>query len=80
MAQKSTHTKAYTALREQLVAARHGAGLTQEQLAKRLKRHQSFVAKYEGGERRIDVIELLEIADILRLDVNKLTTSLRRSL
>jgi transcriptional regulator with XRE-family HTH domain len=80
MAQKSIHTDAYGIFRGQLVAARHKAGLTQQQLADKLKRPQSFVAKYEGGERRVDLIELLEIAAILGLDVNKLTTILRRSL
>jgi DNA-binding XRE family transcriptional regulator len=45
------------------VEARHRAGLTQQQLAKKLRRHKSFVAKYEyeGGERRIDVLEFLTI-------------------
>jgi transcriptional regulator with XRE-family HTH domain len=38
------------------------AGLTQQELAKRLKKTQFFVAKYEGGERRIDVLEFLTIA------------------
>lgn len=38
--------------------AREDMGLTQVELAKRLKRHQSFVSKSELGERRLDVIEL----------------------
>jgi transcriptional regulator with XRE-family HTH domain len=48
-----------------LVAARKGAGLSQEELARRLKRSQSFVAKMETGERRIDVVEFVEIARAL---------------
>ena len=51
-----------------LVAARAKAGLTQQQLADRLGRPQSFVAKYEGGERRIDLIEFLGIAHALEFD------------
>jgi transcriptional regulator with XRE-family HTH domain len=51
-----------------LRAARAEAGLTQGQVAQRLKRPQSFVAKYEAGERRIDVVEFLQIADALRVD------------
>ena len=40
---------------------RKKARLTQDELAKRLKRPQSFVAKYEGGERRLDVVEFVAI-------------------
>ncbi len=51
-----------------LVGAREKAGLTQQQLADRLGKPQSFVAKYEVGERRIDVIEFLAISRALDLD------------
>ena len=44
------------------------ADLTQEKLAKRLKRPQSFIAKYEGGERRIDVVEFVAIAKAMGAD------------
>jgi hypothetical protein len=37
-------------------------------LARRLKRRQSFVAKYEGGERRIDVIEFVAIVRAIGAD------------
>jgi transcriptional regulator with XRE-family HTH domain len=69
---KSVHTRAYTVLRERLVAARHAAGLSQQELADKLNRHQSFVAKYEGGERRIDLVELLEIATVLGADARRI--------
>ena len=58
---KSLHSKAYKRLTELLVQARHDAGLTQQQVADELGRPQSFVAKYEKGERRLDVVELIEI-------------------
>jgi transcriptional regulator with XRE-family HTH domain len=51
-----------------LIAAREKAGMTQQQLADRLGRPQSFVAKYEGGERRIDVVEFIAIARALEMD------------
>lgn len=51
-----------------LIQARHGAGLTQQTLAKRLSRPQSFVAKYENGERRIDIIEFATIARAMGAD------------
>jgi transcriptional regulator with XRE-family HTH domain len=41
---------------------RQQAGMTQKQLADRLDRPQSFVAKYERGERRLDVVEFAKIA------------------
>jgi transcriptional regulator with XRE-family HTH domain len=58
---KSVHTRNYRAFLELLIKARKGAGVTQEQLARRLNRPQSFISKYENGERRVDVIELLQI-------------------
>ena len=51
---KTIHSPQHQALRELLVAARRKAGLTQHEVAERLGRPQSFVAKVEGGERRLD--------------------------
>lgn len=48
-----------------MTQARKNAGLTQSQLAKRLGKPQSYISKAERGERRVDVIEFLEIADAL---------------
>ena len=42
--------------------------MTQSELAKVLHRNQSFVAKYEGGERRLDVIEFIEVAAAIGVD------------
>ena len=58
---KSVHTRNYKAFLALLIKARKDAGVTQEQLARRLSRPQSFVSKCENGERRVDVIELLQI-------------------
>jgi transcriptional regulator with XRE-family HTH domain len=58
---KSLHSPEQRALCELLVQARDKAGLTQSRLARRLGKPQSFVAKYEGGERRLDILELLQI-------------------
>ncbi len=65
---KSIYTKRHEVLIACLVEARKTAGLTQQALADQLGKPQSFVAKYENGERRLDVVEFLEIAKIL--DVN----------
>lgn len=50
-----------------LVQARKGRGLTQAQVAARLRKPQSFIAKVEGGERRLDVIEFIDLASALRV-------------
>jgi transcriptional regulator with XRE-family HTH domain len=55
-----------------LVVARERAGLTQQQLAKRLSKPQSFVSSYERGQRRIDVLELLRIAEALEIDSRRI--------
>ena len=65
---KSIHTPEHQKLRELLIAARKRAGLTQAEVAELLGRPQSFVAKYEGGERRLDVIELIEVSRALNAD------------
>jgi transcriptional regulator with XRE-family HTH domain len=70
--QKSLKSAEYARLIEILVAARHGAGIRQQALAKALRRPQSFIAKYEGGERRIDVVEFIAIARALNADPVKL--------
>jgi transcriptional regulator with XRE-family HTH domain len=66
--QKSLKSAEYARLIETLVAVRHVSGARQQALAKKLGRPQSFVAKYEGGERRIDVIEFIAIARALGAD------------
>jgi transcriptional regulator with XRE-family HTH domain len=53
-------------------------GLTQADVAERLGRPQSFVSKYERGERRLDLVEFLSIADALSLDPCAVIQKLRR--
>lgn len=60
--------KQYEAVGEVLAAARKRSGLTQEELAERLAKPQSFISSYERGQRRVDVLELVAIADALRQD------------
>lgn len=71
-------------LREQMYAAfttslrdeRKKAGLTQAKLAKRLRRPQSFVSKYERGDRRLDVVEFIEVALAIGFDPHELLRKL----
>ena len=55
--EKSTHTKEYAALRAELRQVRDIAGISQRELAERLKVPHSWVANVENGERRVDLIE-----------------------
>lgn len=63
--QKSLRSPRQQHLQTLLSAARKDRNLTQAELAERLNKPQSFVAKYENGERRIDVIEFVDITDAL---------------
>lgn len=65
---KSTHTHEYAAFMEGLIRARKKGGLTQRTVADKLGKPQSFVSKYESGERRLDVVEFLQIARVLGED------------
>lgn len=62
---KTIRSKGQEALCQALADARIKAGLSQQQLAAKLKRHQSFVARVESGERRIDVVEFTVLARII---------------
>lgn len=65
---RSVFSEPYEAFTQALVAARKSAGLTQDQLADRLHKQQSFVSKMERGERRLDVVEFLIIARAIGAD------------
>jgi transcriptional regulator with XRE-family HTH domain len=58
----------YEALRAFIVEKRKKAGLTQAEVAEKLGRYQSFVANIESGQRRIDVVEFLDLASAIGFD------------
>jgi len=64
----SVHSPQYQRLRRLLIEARTNQDLTQEAVAKRLGKQQSFVSKYESGERRLDVTEFITVARALDVD------------
>lgn len=76
---KSLHSPQYEAFCDLLVSARRKANLTQQAVAKRLGRPQSFVAKYEGGERRLDVLEFIEVARAVETDAVKILRSVLKN-
>ena len=63
---KSAFTPQYEIFRRKLVALREDAGITQRDLAQRLHREHSLVAKVEQGERRLDVIEFCWFCEALK--------------
>jgi transcriptional regulator with XRE-family HTH domain len=65
---KSIFTDQYDRFCALLIQARKNAGLSQAQLAECLKRPQSYVSKYENKERRLDVVEFMEIAHFLHVN------------
>lgn len=75
---KSIHTERDKQLRELLKARRNAAGLTQTVVAKRLGKPPSYVAKYEGGDRRLDVLEFLDIAAAIGFDPHRVIRALKR--
>lgn len=65
---ESVFTDKYERFRLLLTEARKRAALSQAQLADKLSRPQSFVSKYERGERRLDVVEFELVADALGIE------------
>jgi transcriptional regulator with XRE-family HTH domain len=54
-----------------LIEHRKAAGMTQTQLADRLGKSRSFITRIESGQRRVYVVELLELAEVLEFDAGK---------
>jgi transcriptional regulator with XRE-family HTH domain len=65
---RGIHDSRYRWVVERLVEIRKTAGLTQEAVAKRLGKPQQYVSRYETGERRLDVFELVDAARALEAD------------
>lgn len=62
---KTIYSQRQRRVRALLIERRKSAGLTQARLAKLLSKPQSYVSNYERGQRRLDLVELLEIADAI---------------
>ncbi len=65
---RTLRSSRHQVLKDFLVEQRKRAGLTQAEVAKKLRRYQSFVATVEGGQRKIDVVELLAFAEAIGFD------------
>ena len=75
---KSLFTRKHTLLRKMLVKARKDAKLTQVQLAARLHRRQAYISRIERGERRVDVVEFVELARALGVDPARFISDFER--
>ena len=77
---KSVFTDQYEVMLRRLISARTEAGLTQQDLASRLNRPQSFVSKYERRERRLDVLEFVVVCRVLKVDACSIIREVEDSL
>ena len=75
---KSLGSSRHKALVELLIEKRLAAGLTQADLAERLGEYQSLVARLESGQRRVDVVEFLELARALEFDAANVISVLKK--
>jgi transcriptional regulator with XRE-family HTH domain len=73
---KALRSRRHRALCVVLAAARKAAGLSQHELALRLKTSQTVIARIEIGERRIDVIEFIDLSRALKIDPREILTHL----
>ena len=75
---KTLESDRHEALIKFLKAKRGASGMTQAELAERLGEFQSFVARMESGQRRIDVIEYLALAETLNFDAAHALAQVRK--
>lgn len=70
------HASRYGILRARLIELREARGITQTEIAAKLGKPQSYVSKYERGERRLDIVELIAVAKALGVDPVQLCAEL----
>lgn len=75
---RTGHSPRHEALRAFLVERRDKAGLSQTDLAKRLRRSQSYVSYVETGQKLVDVVEMMEWADAIGFDVGEIIKRLAK--
>lgn len=66
---KSTYSEKYKAVIEKLKDIRMEHRWTQEEVSAKLGKPQSYISKIERGERRLDIIELKELADLYKKEI-----------
>lgn len=74
----SVFSEEYIQFRELLISYRKNKSITQIELAGKIGKPQSYISKYESGERRIDVIEFIEICEALQIDPNTVINQIKK--
>lgn len=69
---KTIYRPSYQALIQNLIELRKSQGITQSVLAERLNKPQSYVAKIEGCERKLDVLEFMELCQVLGVPASEM--------
>jgi len=77
---KAHSVSAQEQLQALLRQVRADAGLTQTDVAQRLSQPQSFVSKYESGERRLDILELREVCHAIGIPLPEFIRRLEQAL
>lgn len=77
---KSISSREHKILAEMLYQLRMASGLKQSELARLLGEHQSFVSKYESGERRLDIVELKTILGNLNTNLTEFAAQFEKKL
>ena len=67
---KSVHSEDYEKIIKRLKEARLDVGLSQQDIADKLGKPQSYVSKIESGERRLDVAEIKKFASLYKKDIS----------
>ncbi|QDT93567.1 helix-turn-helix domain-containing protein [Gimesia algae] len=73
---KNLYTQRQRILLDLLRKTREEADLRQDDVAERLGRPQSFVSKYESGERRLDILELYDVCEVLGITLSNFICTL----
>ena len=76
--EKNLYTKRQKKLLQLLRDIRLDARLRQEDVAESLEKPQSFVSKYESGERRLDVLELLDVCEAVGISLTDFVSRLEK--
>ena len=76
---KTLVTERHRRLIALIIEAREKSGMTQTELADALGEYQSFVARLESGQRRLDVIEFIQLSEVLKFDLTEMISKVSTS-